>query len=171
MWKRFSRSCAHFNIPKPDSKQYGNMIFLFSQWLDPLLENSCGYLCLHNHSLPYISLSLSLSLSVTLPPCDSIRSFVSQKVQCQRSNIILADMGINENQFREHFVQEHPGYVIYPLRLNGSAVETIFGWLTGGHLSAVNLLRQLDYSLWCAWSTLHWYLQICSSVCKGAQTK
>ena len=37
--------------------------------------------------------------------------------------------------------ERHPGYAVYPLRLNGSAVETIFSrlkFITGGHLSAVN---------------------------------
>ena len=39
------------------------------------------------------------------------------------------------------FITDHPGYYINPKRLNGSAVETLFGQLkhtTGGHLSAAN---------------------------------
>ena len=41
----------------------------------------------------------------------------------------------------EDFITDHPGYYINPRRLNGSAVETLFGQLkhtTGGHLSAAN---------------------------------
>ena len=41
----------------------------------------------------------------------------------------------------EDFTSDHPGYYINPRRLNGSAVETLFGQLkhtTGGHLSAAN---------------------------------
>lgn len=46
-------------------------------------------------------------------------------------------------EFCKDFIQRHhgKGYAIYPLRLTGSAVETIFSrlkFITGGHLSAVN---------------------------------
>ena len=44
-------------------------------------------------------------------------------------------------EFCEYFTQRHPGYAVYPLRLNGSAVKMIFSqlkFITGGHLSAVN---------------------------------
>ena len=42
-------------------------------------------------------------------------------------------------EFCESFIKQHPGYTVYPLWLNGSAVETIFSqFITGGHLSAVN---------------------------------
>lgn len=44
-------------------------------------------------------------------------------------------------EFCKDFLQRHPGYFVYPLRLTGSAVETIFSrlkFITGGHLSAVN---------------------------------
>ena len=43
--------------------------------------------------------------------------------------------------FCENFLSEHPGYAIYPVRLNGSAVETIFSQLkniTGSNLMASN---------------------------------
>lgn len=43
--------------------------------------------------------------------------------------------------FCEEFIQRNPGYGIYPLRLTGSAVETIFSrlkFITGGNLSGVN---------------------------------
>ena len=78
-------------------------------------------------------------------------------------------------EFCEYFVQRHPGYAVYPLQLNGSAVETIFSRLkfnTGGHLCSklCNSKSQLDHSLWCAWSTIHQHLQGCPSLCKGAQT-
>ena len=46
-------------------------------------------------------------------------------------------------EFCEDFTTRHPGYAIYPLRLTGSAVETIFSrlkFITGGHLSAVNFV-------------------------------
>lgn len=39
------------------------------------------------------------------------------------------------------FTTAHPGYTIYPVRLNGSAVETFFSQVkhaTSGHLSSVN---------------------------------
>lgn len=39
------------------------------------------------------------------------------------------------------FLKNHEGYVIYPVRLNGSAIETVFSQLKGithGHLSARN---------------------------------
>ena len=44
-------------------------------------------------------------------------------------------------EFCQDFLERHPGYAVYPLRLTGSAVETIFSrlkFITGGHLSAVN---------------------------------
>ena len=44
-------------------------------------------------------------------------------------------------EFCKSFLQRHPGYYVYPLRLTGSAIETVFSRLkytTGGHLSAVN---------------------------------
>ena len=43
--------------------------------------------------------------------------------------------------FTASFLQDHPGYVIYPVRLNGSAVETLFCQLkhaTSSQLSCVN---------------------------------
>ena len=41
----------------------------------------------------------------------------------------------------EEFIQKHLGYTIYPVRINGSAVETFFSQVkhaTSGHLSATN---------------------------------
>lgn len=43
--------------------------------------------------------------------------------------------------FCADFTTAHPGYTIYPVRLNGSAVETFFSQVkhaTSGHLSSVN---------------------------------
>ncbi len=43
--------------------------------------------------------------------------------------------------FTSEFLQKHPGYTIYPIRLNGSAVETVFSQLkyaTGGNLMSTN---------------------------------
>ena len=43
--------------------------------------------------------------------------------------------------FCEDFLHRNPGYTIYPVRLNGSAIETLFSQLkyaAGGHLSGVN---------------------------------
>lgn len=43
--------------------------------------------------------------------------------------------------FCEDFLCRNPGYTIYPVRLNGSAIETFFSQLkhtAGGHLSGVN---------------------------------
>ncbi len=43
--------------------------------------------------------------------------------------------------FCKNFLERHPGYTIYPIRLNGSAIETFFSQLkhvTSGHLSSVN---------------------------------
>ena len=41
----------------------------------------------------------------------------------------------------QHFLNNHPGYFISPLRINGSAVETIFSslkFISGGNLSSIN---------------------------------
>ncbi len=43
--------------------------------------------------------------------------------------------------FTSEFLQKHPGYTIYPIRLNGSAIETVFSQLkyaTGGNLMSTN---------------------------------
>ena len=43
--------------------------------------------------------------------------------------------------FCEDFLTSHSGYFIYPSRLNGSAIETIFSQLkysTGGNLLSIN---------------------------------
>lgn len=43
--------------------------------------------------------------------------------------------------FCEEFLQKHPGYTIYPIRFNGSAIESFFSQLkytTSGHLSGTN---------------------------------
>ena len=43
--------------------------------------------------------------------------------------------------FCEDFLKRNPGYTIYPIRLNGSAVETIFSLLkyaSGGNLMSTN---------------------------------
>jgi hypothetical protein len=44
------------------------------------------------------------------------------------------------------FVHEHPGYFISPLRINGSAVETIFSclkYISGGNLASTNYASAL----------------------------
>lgn len=41
----------------------------------------------------------------------------------------------------EHFLREHPGYFITPVRINGSAIESYFSQLkyaARGQLSAIN---------------------------------
>ena len=43
--------------------------------------------------------------------------------------------------FCEEFLRKHPGYTIYPIRFNGSAIESFFSQLkytTSGHLSGTN---------------------------------
>ena len=43
--------------------------------------------------------------------------------------------------FSESFLARHPGYTIFPIRLNGSAIETFFSQLkhaTSGQLSSAN---------------------------------
>ncbi len=43
--------------------------------------------------------------------------------------------------FCEDFLRKHPGYTIYPIRMNGSAVETVFSQLkyaSGGNLMSTN---------------------------------
>ena len=43
--------------------------------------------------------------------------------------------------FCTDFFEKHPGYTIYPIRMNGSAVETVFSQLkyaTGGNLISTN---------------------------------
>ena len=45
------------------------------------------------------------------------------------------------NEFCKYFLEKFPGYYIWPLRLNGSALETIFSQLKfnmDGQLSSVN---------------------------------
>lgn len=45
------------------------------------------------------------------------------------------------NQFCKHFVTKYPGYFISPLRITGSAVETLFSqykYSAGGKLDAAN---------------------------------
>ena len=51
------------------------------------------------------------------------------------------------------FVSAHPGYTVYPVRLNGSAVETFFSQVkhaTSGQLSSINYAtaRQAEVSPW-----------------------
>ena len=43
--------------------------------------------------------------------------------------------------FSENFLRQHPGYTIHPIRLSGSAVETLFSQLkyaSGGNLMSTN---------------------------------
>ena len=43
--------------------------------------------------------------------------------------------------FCKAFLAKHPGYTVYPIRLNGSAIETFFSQLkytTSGQLSSTN---------------------------------
>jgi hypothetical protein len=43
--------------------------------------------------------------------------------------------------FCESFLQRHPGYYLVPLKLNGSAVETLFSqfkYIAGGKLTSLN---------------------------------
>lgn len=44
-------------------------------------------------------------------------------------------------EFSKHFFKMHPGYFISPLRISGSAVETLFGqykYMAGSKLDAAN---------------------------------
>ena len=44
------------------------------------------------------------------------------------------------------FLSTHPGYFICPIRLNGSAVESVFSclkYISGGHLSSTNYSSSL----------------------------
>ena len=44
-------------------------------------------------------------------------------------------------EFYQYFTQKYPGYTIYPIRLNGSAVESYFSTLraiTSGNLTSTN---------------------------------
>lgn len=41
----------------------------------------------------------------------------------------------------QDFLEDHPGYFISPLRINGSAIESVFSslkYLAGGNLSSTN---------------------------------
>ena len=43
--------------------------------------------------------------------------------------------------FCEDFLEQHPGYTVYPIRVNGSAIESFFSKLkhtASGHLSDTN---------------------------------
>lgn len=54
---------------------------------------------------------------------------------------LLRVMYYGFRNFCEEFLNKHPGYTIYPIRFNGSAIETFFSQLkfaTSGHLSATN---------------------------------
>ncbi len=54
---------------------------------------------------------------------------------------LLRVMYYGFRQFSEEFLTKHPGYTIYPIRFNGSAIETFFSQLkyaTSGHLSGTN---------------------------------
>lgn len=46
----------------------------------------------------------------------------------------------------QDFLNTHPGYFISPIRINGSAIESIFSclkYISGGHLSATNYSSSL----------------------------
>ena len=46
----------------------------------------------------------------------------------------------------EYILNNHPGYFVSPLRINGSAVETIFSslkYISGGNLSSTNYSTSL----------------------------
>lgn len=54
--------------------------------------------------------------------------------------------------FCANFIAAHPGYTIYPVRLNGSAVETFFSQVkhaTSGHLSSVNYAQARGHIITC----------------------
>ena len=56
----------------------------------------------------------------------------------------MADVGFASPkfvEFTEEFLKINPQYVIYPIRLNGSAIESYFSelrFIGGGHLSGAN---------------------------------
>ena len=44
------------------------------------------------------------------------------------------------------FLTSHPGYFISPIRINGSAIESVFSclkYISGGHLSSINYSSSL----------------------------
>ena len=54
---------------------------------------------------------------------------------------LLRIMYYGFRDFSESFLARHPGYTIFPIRLNGSAIETFFSQLkhtTSGQLSSAN---------------------------------
>lgn len=92
-----------------------------------LLHSTCS--CIHVHV--YIISTLGYLITQT-----SNRSFLSWQTWD-----LLRVMYYGFKGFCEDFLTRHPGYTIYPVRLNGSAIESFFSKLkytTSGHLSGVN---------------------------------
>ena len=151
---------GHVHISTYPNQILNNMegYSLFSRWLDSLLENgksmciwlTISYSCFSSlsppPSLPLCTSRFSLFFSLTTLPLRikeySITDPTSNKfLSWQTWDLMRRITWYGFKEFCEHFIQQYPGYAVYPLRLNGSAVETIFSqlkFITCGHLSAVN---------------------------------
>ena len=79
-------------------------------------------------------------------------------------------------EFADDFFGRYPNYYIWPRRINGSALETIFGQLKfsmGGHLSAVNYpaaLASLKIKKTATWQKREVSLQECSPLSEAGKT-
>ena len=104
---------------------------LFSSWLDEkLLQDDSLYMHVIDDT---VSTSTFLGYKITE---QSGKLFLSWQTWD-----LLKLMFHGFKSLCDDFLTVHPGYRIYPVRLNGSAVETLFSQVkhaTSGHLSATN---------------------------------
>ena len=102
----------------------------FSEWLD--VELSKGeYDSIVTLCIVFITSSTGYSITETKE-----RSFLSWQTWD-----LLRVMYYGFRGFCHDFLSQHPGYTIFPIRLNGSAIESFFSKIkhtTSGHLSSTN---------------------------------
>ena len=105
----------------------------FSKWLDEHLDKGdLGFNTCFGYHL-FISFVSCAGYSITET---ASRPFLSWQTWDLLRVMVYGFQG-----FCEDFLHRNPGYTIYPVRLNGSAIETFFSQLkytAGGHLSGVN---------------------------------
>lgn len=105
----------------------------FSSWFDEHLDKGNSFKHLLSQCIPYWFSLLHIGYSITET---TSRPFLSWQTWD-----LLRVMVYGFRGFCEDFLRRNPGYTIYPVRLNGSAIETFFSQLkyaAGGHLSSVN---------------------------------
>lgn len=101
----------------------------FSEWADKLiLEGTCKH-CMFTFTASYITPGYDFSRN-------SERMFISYQTWDFLRIMYYGFVG-----FCTDFLEKHPGYTVYPIRMNGSAVETVFSqlkYVTGGNLISTN---------------------------------